>query len=556
MKKLNFVLVLIFLFICIFFVDINPVLALKISGSLTEGSLTLPRLDESDLGTLDKEQATITISGINTGDKLSAYKILDVYKNSITNEINYRYTDSFYDFLKNNGGPYKDAEGNIIIDYSSLTEEKYKELISGDITNGSTQTSSTLDKLMSLYANYVIKNNISGVSLSNSGTTASLTTTTGSYLILPTETNRLYAVMVANLDYEEQNGEWAKQNESIVAKVSDPSVDASIGKIGQDKASFSIGEEYTYFIEATVPPYPTNSQNYIFHIGTILGDGISYVGLDTLTIKDGDKVLNVIVENGTIDGVEYVARIADGDNTVGSISNKFNEREAYVFSFDRRLLAFDNLTISFKSKLNNQSMACRGTILNKDITSNDFVLGSNDMLAILGYSHAYMNYTDNYLENLDISALISYKLTYAFTYKVQIDKHVLGDSTKKLGGAVFEIYSDVALTNKVGSVTTDIDGFAEFYGLKEGKYYLKEVTAPTGYSLLKLPIEIEIKYDESLVDSETGEYCGPIADISNTKISALPITGGIGTLIFISVGILLITSAILGTMYYRKKKTI
>lgn len=103
MKKLNFVLVLIFLFICIFFVDINPVLALKISGSLTEGSLTLPRLDESDLGTLDKEQATITISGINTGDKLSAYKILDVYKNSITNEINYRYTDSFYDFLKNNG---------------------------------------------------------------------------------------------------------------------------------------------------------------------------------------------------------------------------------------------------------------------------------------------------------------------------------------------------------------------------------------------------------------------------------------------------------------------
>jgi len=48
-------------------------------------------------------------------------------------------------------------------------------------------------------------------------------------------------------------------------------------------------------------------------------------------------------------------------------------------------------------------MACCGTILNKDITSNDFVLGSNDMLAILGYSHAYMNYTDNYLENLDIS---------------------------------------------------------------------------------------------------------------------------------------------------------
>ena len=137
-----------------------------------------------------------------------------------------------------------------------------------------------------------------------------------------------------------------------------------------------------------------------------------------------------------------------------------------------------------------------------------------------------------------------------------MDKHVLGDSTKKLGGAVFEIYSDLALTKKVGSVTTNEDGFAEFYGLKEGKYYLKEVTAPTGYSLLKRPIEIEIKYDESLVDGDTDEYCGPIADISNTKVSALPITGGMGTIIFTLIGILLLSGASIGIIYYRKKKTI
>lgn len=556
MRKLNFILVVIFSFICIFFVDANPVLAKTGVGGVQDSS-TLPRLDESDLGTLDHEKATITVSDIDTGDKLYAFKILDVYKNSLTNEINYRYTHNFYMFLTLNGSLYNE-DGSVIYDYSNLTEEEYLKLTSGDITNGSTQTSSTLDKLVSLYATYIGSNELYdiGIEMTNNGTVASLTAETGSYLILPNKTNRLYAVMVANLDYEEQNGEWVKQNESIVAKVSDPSVDASIGKIGQDKASFSIGEEYTYFIEATIPPYPTNARNYNFHLGVITGSGIDYVGLDTITIKDGDKILNVIVENGTINESEYVARIVDGDNTVGYIGNKFNEREVYDFSFDRRLLISNNLTISFNSKLNDQAMACRGSIMNKDITSSDFELGSNDMLAILGYGHAYNIYSGNYVGNPDTSAIISYKLTYAFTYKAQIDKHALGVSSKKLGGAVFEVYSDAALTKKVGSVTTSEDGFAEFYGLKEGKYYLKEVTAPTGYSLLKRPIEIEIRYDESLIDRETGEYCGPTVDISNTKISALPITGGMGTLMFSLVGILLIVSAVFGTMYYRKKRKI
>ena len=60
-----------------------------------------PRLDEANLGILDTEQATLTITNVHEKDDFIVFKILDVYKNSITNEINYRYTDSFYDFLKN-----------------------------------------------------------------------------------------------------------------------------------------------------------------------------------------------------------------------------------------------------------------------------------------------------------------------------------------------------------------------------------------------------------------------------------------------------------------------
>ena len=196
-----------------------------------------PRLDEANLGILDTEQATLTITNVHEKDDFIVFKILDVYKNDITNEINYRYTDKFYAFLE--------AGGNTSKDYSYLTEEEYFKLTSGDITSGSTQTSSTLDILVSDYTAYVVKNDtkFDGKMIVN-GNTASLTTDTGSYLIVSLSLDRVYAVMVGNLDYKEENGKWVKQNETIVAKASDTSIKTSIGKIGQKEASFSIGEEY------------------------------------------------------------------------------------------------------------------------------------------------------------------------------------------------------------------------------------------------------------------------------------------------------------------------
>jgi len=245
-----------------------------------------PRLDEANLGILDTEQATLTITNVHEKDDFIVFKILDVYKNDITNEINYRYTDKFYAFLE--------AGGNTSKDYSYLTEEEYFKLTSGDITSGSTQTSSTLDILVSDYTAYVVKNDtkFDGKMIVN-GNTASLTTDTGSYLIVSLSLDRVYAVMVGNLDYKEENGKWVKQNETIVAKASDTSIKTSIGKIGQKEASFSIGEEYTYFIEITAPVYPTNAENKQIGVLWGLSKGITFSEVDTLTIMDGERQLKV-----------------------------------------------------------------------------------------------------------------------------------------------------------------------------------------------------------------------------------------------------------------------
>jgi len=58
-----------------------------------------------------------------------------------------------------------------------------------------------------------------------------------------------------------------------------------------------------------------------------------------------------------------------------------------------------------------------------------------------------------------------------------------GCTCYSLAGAVYGVYSDAACTTQVGTLTTDANGSAGPLSVKAGTYYVKEVTAPTGYAL-------------------------------------------------------------------------
>jgi LPXTG-motif cell wall-anchored protein len=66
-----------------------------------------------------------------------------------------------------------------------------------------------------------------------------------------------------------------------------------------------------------------------------------------------------------------------------------------------------------------------------------------------------------------------------------------------LPGAVFEIYTDEALTVLADETQyiTDANGIVEIE-IDNGIYYLKEVTAPTGYKLDSTPIMVTIENSE------------------------------------------------------------
>ena len=88
------------------------------------------------------DTATLTVTGVNAGDKLSAYKILDAFYNSTANTISYEFTDDFQAYLT--------SESN------NLTVDEYFQLSSGNIESGSTASDSELDELASGYAAYII----------------------------------------------------------------------------------------------------------------------------------------------------------------------------------------------------------------------------------------------------------------------------------------------------------------------------------------------------------------------------------------------------------------
>lgn len=150
--------------------------------------------------------------------------------------------------------------------------------------------------------------------------------------------------------------------------------------------------------------------------------------------------------------------------------------------------------------------------------------------------------------------------------KVEVNVVKVNDKNEKLAGATFKIYEAVAtattgyteykdvtvngvegkgtlylkdvtkqsLPEGVAEATTDENGILTFVGLDAQKtYYVQETNAPVGYKLNDNFYLLDNGTETGDTDDEKYEFAN-FADeeVVNTKLSALPSTGGIGTTIF------------------------
>lgn len=140
------------------------------------------------------------------------------------------------------------------------------------------------------------------------------------------------------------------------------------------------------------------------------------------------------------------------------------------------------------------------------------------------------------------------KTTTTYTYKFNLKKTDADE--KEIKGAEFKLYKDnkeilVVLENEADSIyrvavagetgVTIKVGHATIKGLDAGTYYLEEVVSPEGYNKLTSKQKVEVK-------GKNNDNSFHINDISvvNYTGSLLPETGGIGTMLFITFGLILI----------------
>ena len=451
------------------------------------------------------DEAALMVTNAPVSDTLAAYKILDTFYNASTNVITYEFTSNFKAFLASSST------------YKNLTVDEYYNLTSGDITSGSTRTSSTLDRLASAYASYVKTNSVIGADLTydaGEGATGTVLPA-GAYLVLPKVTNSVYAVMVGNIIPTANGNDWTINDATIVAKVANASVVKSVGSIEHVTGTYDIDEEFSYFLVGGVPQYPTNATNKVYTMKDIIGAGLDFSAISSFVVKDGETSL-LVKSDGTV--------VNASGNTVATITISGKN---LTIAFNVDYVTSTTVTVEYKAKLNNSA-----------------VLGDTGNL-----NSATLTYSNDPYGTGTITSNVAQ--TSVFTYGVEVLIYANGDKSKVLSGVKFEVYSDASLTNKLGEITTDSTGRGRLPGLAKGTYYLKQVSTASGYTLAKDAITIKVKLEGSTPGSVEGYY---EAEVAAFEAGTLPFTGGPGTILYTVIGMITVVSAILLFVLYTRKK--
>lgn len=447
---------------------------------------------------------TLTVTNVSEDDTLTAYKIIDAFYNPTSNVVYYEFTSDFSAFLSSS------------LEYRSLTLEVYQKLTSGDITNGSISTESSLDTLVSSYAGYIKENNIVGTDLAKNGTTRTANLPLGSYLVLPKVSNRIYAVMVGNLAITEENSTWVASNATIVAKATNPGIVTKTISGNKETDSSYIDHDITYNITGTVPQYPSNATNKKYMITDTMSSGLTFSGISSMSITDGSTRLNIST-NGTVT-----------DSSGNTVANIILNNQTISIDFNLDYIKSTQITLTYKAKLNDSA-----------------VVGSsgNTNSAILTYSN------DPYGTGTANTDGVS---TTMYTYGIEVFKYSGTNKTALLSGVEFELYSNASLTTKLGTLTTNEEGIALFKGLPSGTYYLKETKAPKGYEIPDAAIAVNVANANAEESNNNPGYYR--IEISNTKNMFLPFTGGIGTYAYTIIGLSIIVIAVIIFIIYRKRR--
>lgn len=494
------------------------------------------------------DKGTITVRGVEDGVTVSAYRLMDVNydfdKNQPVDPV-YRWVDSVQTWVNTNYPAYRDANEFNTKNVNADKAAEFYDNLSAAIKGGSVALTPT---------NRTGSGDITGLLM-------------GNYLILIENGMNVYRPSAVNLvpQWNKDKEQWEMSTPvEVLVKASEPSLDKSINEgvddghltgkdsvstagniIGSDNAS--IGDTINFDLRADIPQYPDNASAKNYAISDKLSAGLT---LDSSSIK-----VYGVAAGGTD------TPLNEADYTIKWVRPNNGAPTSFTVEFDYdSIKGYDKVHIHYEAVLNENA-----------------VIGSEG-----NPNKAYLDYSNNpYDENSWNSK--ADKVT-VYTYGIDVTKTNKNTSPTPLPGAEFELSrtsGDEALkfilsndegvyrlakAGEDGSTVLAVGGEGagamkgklKLVGLDAGTYYLKETKAPAGYNKISTPIEIIIAdsdYDGS-VEVDLDDLSSGLVPVTvqNSQGFELPTTGGIGTVLFTAVGVVLMGAGLVMFFLNRKRR--
>lgn len=335
-----------------------------------------------------------------------------------------------------------------------------------------------------------------------------------------------------------------------------PTVDkkVQVDGTGKDATDAKIGDTLKFTLTSTIPDMSAYN-TYTFNFKDTLSKGLTFGQVDS--VKVGDTALTT--------DTDYTVATAPADNgkTLLTVTMKnFKNQQANVGK---------KITVTYTATLNKDAVVGGAGNVNSatiQYSNNPSTNGTGESepskVRVFTYGFTVDKYTGDYGENATRLAGAE------FTLAPKNDSTPISFVQVYAGSATAKAEYRVAKADEPGATTTIITpvyGKVEFRGLKNGEYTLTETKAPAGYNKLASAIGVKVNGQNDGTDTMNATVTitynnnnGSVYDqtasngvipVQNKSGVTLPGTGGMGTIAFTVIGVLVIA---LGVAWTLKRK--
>ena len=394
--------------------------------------------------------------------------------------------------------------------------------------------------------------------------------TNGSYTATFTDLDYgYYVVAVPGATLANANSQYATlvsvHSTSVNADIKGnlPTVDkkVQVNGTGKNATDAKIGDTLTFTLTSTIPDMSAYS-TYTFNFKDTLSKGLTFGQVTSVTVAGVTNPLTVNTD------YTVTTPTASNNNTLTVAMNDFKNKQ--------QTNAGKKITVTYTATLNKDAVVGGAGNVNSatiQYSNNPSANGTGESepskVRVFTYGFTVDKYTgENYGDTAARLPGAEFTLAPKNGDPMSFVKVKDGNATEN---AVYRVATDDEKTSTTITTTTTIitpaSGKVDFQGLENGEYTLTETKAPAGYNKLASAIGVKVDGKNNGTDTTSATVAitynnnnGSVYDqtasngvipVQNKSGAILPGTGGMGTIAFTVIGVLVIA---LGVAWTLKRK--